>query len=279
VRGGLPRDPLGDRVMKLQDRVAVVTGSARGIGKAIVQKLLDAGAKVVVVDLNQDDVDKTCREIAEASGAAAGERIAGFDCDVSKPYSVEALFKSVKDRFGSLDILVNNAGITRDGLFMRMTYEQWKEVIDVNLNGTYLCCRHAFSMLRRSECGRIINISSVAAGGNIGQANYAASKAGVIGLTKTLAIELARRRVTVNAVAPGFIDTKMTRSVPEEARKHWIDKIPAGRPGTPNDVAEAVFFLASDDASYITGEVLEVSGGMNTPESVAASLGMSGKSG
>jgi 3-oxoacyl-(acyl-carrier-protein) reductase len=275
----MPRDPLGDGVMKLQDRVAVVTGSARGIGKAIVQKLLDAGAKVVVVDLNQDDVDKTCREIAEASGAAAGERIAGFDCDVSKPYSVEALFKSVKDRFGSLDILVNNAGITRDGLFMRMTYEQWKEVIDVNLNGTYLCCRHAFSMLRRSECGRIINISSVAAGGNIGQANYAASKAGVIGLTKTLAIELARRRVTVNAVAPGFIDTKMTRSVPEEARKHWIDKIPAGRPGTPNDVAEAVLFLASDDASYITGEVLEVSGGMNTPESVAASLGMSGKSG
>jgi len=265
--------------MKLQDRVAVVTGSARGIGKAIVRKLFDAGARVVVVDLNQDDVDKTCHEIAETSGPEAGERIAGFDCDVSKPYSVETLFKSVKDRFGSLDILVNNAGITRDGLFMRMTYEQWKEVIDVNLNGTYLCCRHAFSMLRRSECGRIINISSVAAGGNIGQANYAASKAGVIGLTKTLAIELARRHVTVNAVAPGFIDTKMTQSVPEEARRHWIDKIPAGRPGTPNDVAEAVLFLASDDASYITGEVLEVSGGMNTPESVAASLGMSGKSG
>jgi len=261
--------------MRLDDRVAVVTGAARGIGQAIARKLLEAGAQVIVVDLNQEDVDKSCAAIAESAGANAGERIAGFACDVSKPYSVEALFKSIKEQFARLDILVNNAGITRDGLFMRMTYEQWSEVIDVNLTGTYLCCRHALTLLRKSPCGRIINISSVAADGNIGQANYAASKAGVIGLTKTLAIELARRRVTVNAVAPGFIDTAMTKAVPEEARQHWISKIPSGRPGSPEDVAGTVVFLASDGAGYITGEVLQVDGGMSTPAAVAASLGKS----
>ncbi len=146
-------------------------------------------------------------------------------------------------------------------------------MIDVNLNGTFLCCHYALPLLRGSANGRIINISSLAAGGNIGQANYAASKAGVIGFTRTLAIELARRHLTANAIAPGFIDTEMTRAVPDKARKHWIDHVPAGRAGTPDDVAGVVLFLASDEASYITGEVMEVDGGMKMPEAVSASFG------
>jgi 3-oxoacyl-(acyl-carrier-protein) reductase len=259
--------------MEFSDRVAVVTGSARGIGKTIARRLFDAGASVVIVDLNADDVDRACREVSDASEPGGDERVAGFSCDVSQPDAVEALFSSVKKRFGRLDILVNNAGITRDNLFGRMSFEEWKKVIDVNLTGTFLCCRHALPMLRKSPFGRIINMSSMSAGGNIGQANYAASKAGVIGFTKTLAIELARRHVTVNAVAPGFIDTDMTRAIPEKFRQHWIERIPVGRAGTADDVARVVVFLASRKASYVTGEVVEVDGGLNTPEAVSASIG------
>ncbi len=249
--------------MDFTDRVAVVTGSARGIGKEIARSLFNGEASVVVTDLSQTDVDDACGEIA---GAAADDRIAGFVCDVADTDSVGSLFKSIEKRFGRLDILVNNAAITRDRLFEKMTLEQWKNVIDTNLTGTYLCCRHGLAMLRKSETGRIINISSVAAGGSLEQANYSASKAGVIGLTKTLAIELARYNLTVNAVAPGFIDTEMTRHVPEKARKHWIERVPVGRAGTAEDVARAVTFLASDSASYITGEVLEVDGGLRVPK-------------
>ena len=249
--------------MDFTDRVAVVTGSARGIGKEIARSLFDGEASVVVTDLSQTDVDDACGEIA---GGAADDRIAGFACDVADTDSVCSLFKSIEKRFGRLDILVNNAAITRDRLFEKMTLEQWKNVIDTNLTGTYLCCRHGLAMLRKSETGRIINISSVVASGNLEQANYSASKAGVIGLTKTLAIELARYNLTVNAVAPGFIDTEMTRHVPEKARKHWIERVPVGRAGTAEDVARAVTFLASDSASYITGEVLEVDGGLRVPK-------------
>jgi NAD(P)-dependent dehydrogenase (short-subunit alcohol dehydrogenase family) len=259
--------------MEFENRTALVTGAARGIGRGIAGRLLAEGATVVVVDLDQEAVDTTCRELAEATGPGAAERVAGLACDVSRPDAVEGLFGEVKRRFERLDILVNNAGITRDGLFRRMSLEQWQQVIDVNLTGTYLCCRNAIGLLRRSPAGRIINMSSVAAGGNIGQANYSASKAGVIGLTKTLAIEFARSKITVNAIAPGFIDTEMTRAVPEKARQHWIERIPVGRPGTPDDIAAAVLFLASERASYITGQVLEVDGGLNTPESVSASIG------
>jgi len=258
--------------MNLEDRVAVVTGSARGIGKAIARHLLEAGATVGIVDLDLADVEAACRDLAAVSPKDADTRLAGFACDVSDPDAVDTLFRSVQQRFGKLDILVNNAGITRDSVFSRMTFEQWKRVLDVNLTGTFLCSRHALALLRKSTCGRIINMSSVAAQGNIGQANYAASKAGVIGFTKTLAIELARHGLTVNAVAPGFIDTDMTKGIPEKYRQHWIDRVPMGRAGTPDDVAAAIAFLASDDAAYITGEVLEVDGGMNTPGQVAASI-------
>jgi 3-oxoacyl-(acyl-carrier-protein) reductase len=248
--------------MDFTDRVAVVTGSARGIGKAIAQKLFDAGAGVVIVDLFQEDVDAACRDLAEGPASDAAERIFGVTADVSDLDSVKALFKSVKEKFGRLDILVNNAGITRDNLIMRMNFEQWKQVLDVNLDGVFLCCRFALPTLRKSPCGRIINLSSISAHGNPGQANYAASKAGVIGLTKTLALELARLQITVNAVAPGFIDTEMTRAVPEKEREAWIAGIPSGRAGTPDDVANAVLWLASDDAAYITGQVLGVDGGL-----------------
>jgi 3-oxoacyl-(acyl-carrier-protein) reductase len=256
--------------MEFEDRVALVTGSARGIGKEVARQLYELGATVIVADLVQSDVDTVCAEISRpAKDDGAGERIVGFACDVADPDSVWALFKTIKSRIGRLDILVNNAGITRDGLFARMTFEQWKKVIDVNLTGTYLCCRQGLAMLRKSKAGRIINISSVAASGNIGQANYSASKAGVIGLTKTLALELGRYHLTVNAVAPGFIDTDMTRDVPEQAREHWLEKVPAGRAGTAEDVAHTVLFLASEDASYMTGEVLEVDGGLHVPKTTA----------
>lgn len=241
---------------RLTDRYVLITGAARGIGFAIAEACLDAGAGVILVDLAED-------ELKHAADRLKGKgTIILHACDVSNDEQVKALAKTIKESPGTLDAVVNNAGITRDNIFMRMTAEQWQQVIDVNLTGSFLMARHLVGLIRKSPAGRIVNLSSVAARGNAGQANYAASKSGVIGLTKTLALELARYKVTVNAIAPGFIETEMTRAISEKAKDEWMRKIPAGRPGQPSDVADAVVFLLSDDAAYITGTVIGVDGGL-----------------
>lgn len=244
-------------MLKLENRVILVTGAARGIGLAIARRSLLEGAQVVMIDLNMDDFE-SARELLHEHES----RMVLKACDVSNEDCVKELFVELKDSIGALDGLVNNAGVTRDNLFMRMSMEQWQSVINVNLTGTFLMSRYACNMLRKSSAGRIVNLSSVAANGNPGQANYAASKAGVIGLTKTLALELARYNITANAVAPGFIETDMTRAIPDKAREAWISQIPAGRVGQPEDIADAVVFLLSDAAAYITGTVIGVDGGL-----------------
>ncbi len=245
--------------MSFEETFAVVTGAARGIGKEIAGLLIQHGATVGIVDLESDALYSA---VAGLSEGKEGKAVA-FPCDISKAPAVEKLFKDVKATFKKLDILVNNAGITRDNLFLRMKIDQWQSVIDVNLTGAFLCARYAAPLIRKSNRGRIVNISSVAARGNPGQANYSASKAGLIGLTRTLALELARYKITVNAVAPGFVQTEMTEAIPEKAKEEWLRKIPAARPGTVQDIAQAVLFLASDNASYITGQLLGVDGGLS----------------
>jgi len=244
--------------MKLQDKVAVVTGGARGIGKAICQKLSEEGAKLAVVDVLQ--------EIAEGGAAefrAAGVEAVAFKANVADPAEVEEMIKAVVEKFGRIDILVNNAGITRDNLLIRMKEEEWDAVLAVNLKGTFNCIKAAARPMMKARSGKIVNIASVVGVmGNAGQANYSASKAGVIGLTKTAAKELAGRDINVNAVAPGYIRTEMTEKLSEEARQAFLTVIPLRRGGTAEDVAKAVLFLASDDADYITGQTLHVDGGM-----------------
>ncbi|UCG75260.1 MAG: 3-oxoacyl-[acyl-carrier-protein] reductase [Gemmatimonadota bacterium] len=240
---------------ELDGRVAIVTGSARGIGLEIARELTDAGASVAIVDLDE-------AEAARAStGLGGAER--GYACNVSDPEACERMLAEVEEDLGSPYILVNNAGITRDNLLLRLGDDDWRRVLDVNLSGAfYLTRRVARGMMKRRE-GRIINIASVVGlTGNRGQANYAASKAGLIGLTKSVAQELASRGVLVNAVAPGFIQTEMTAALGEETRSALLDRIPLGRMGTPADVAGVVRFLAGPLASYVTGQVIVVDGGM-----------------
>jgi 3-oxoacyl-[acyl-carrier protein] reductase len=243
---------------KLKNKVAVITGSSRGIGRAIALRLAAEGAKVVVTATTKAGAEKTADEIRQSGGQAAG-----FEANVADAKQVDALMKAAVDQFGALHILVNNAGVTRDNLVMRMSDEDWNAVITTNLTGTFNCIRAASKIMMKQRSGKIINITSIVAlMGNKGQANYCAAKAGVIGLTKSVARELASRNIQINAVAPGFILTDLTAGLPEAAKTAMLQSIPLERVGTPEEVASVVAFLASADSDYITGQVLNVDGGM-----------------
>jgi 3-oxoacyl-(acyl-carrier-protein) reductase len=244
-------------MIDLSGKIAIVTGAARGLGRGIALKLASLGAFVVVSDLNQEGTESTAKEIKELGGK--GEACL---CNVSDKEQARSLVEQTVEKHGKLDILVNNAGINRDSMLHKMDYEQWNSVLNVNLTGVFNTMQPASAIMREQNNGRIINISSASWLGNVGQANYAAAKAGVVGLTKTAARELAKKGITANAICPGFIDTDMTRGVPEKVWDLMVSKIPAGRAGTPEDVANCIAFLASDQASYINGEVINVGGGM-----------------
>jgi 3-oxoacyl-[acyl-carrier protein] reductase len=245
-------------MFSLKDKVAVVTGASQGIGRETALALVAAGAKVAAAARNEEKLAALVSEISAAGGTALAVKM-----DVADAERVRAGFKQVVERFGRLDILVNNAAITRDGLAIRMKAEDWEAVLRTNLTGAHLCIQQALSTMMRARAGRIINLSSVVAQmGNAGQANYVAAKAGLIGLTKAIAVEIASRNITVNAVAPGFIETPMTDVLTDEMKEELKTRIPLGRMGSARDVAAAIVFLASDEAGYITGHVLDVNGGM-----------------
>lgn len=238
---------------------ALVTGGSRGIGKAIALRLAQDGYQIFLTYVSKPEQAEAVCETIRAQGGKAS----CFKIDVSDWEQVREFFKNEIKKKVSLDILVNNAGITKDGLIMRMKREQWQQVLDVNLGGCFVCLQQAAVVMMKQRYGRIINITSVVGQrGNAGQANYAASKAGIIGLTKTAAQELGGRAITVNAVAPGFIETDMTSVLPEEVKEKFLSNIPAGTLGTPEDIAEAVAFFASPKAGYINGQILGVNGGM-----------------
>jgi 3-oxoacyl-[acyl-carrier protein] reductase len=245
-------------MFSLKDKVALVTGASQGIGWDIAQALVVAGAKVAVAARTEEKLALLVGEIAAAGGEAIAVKM-----DVADAEQVKTGFKQVIEKFGRLDILVNNAAITRDGLAVRMKADDWDAVIRTNLTGAHLCIQQALGTMMRARAGRIINVSSVVAQmGNAGQANYVAAKAGLIGLTKAIAMEIASRHITVNAVAPGFIDTPMTSVLSDKVKEELKARIPLGRLGVPRDVAASIVFLASDEAAYITGHVLDVNGGM-----------------
>jgi len=242
----------------LKEKVAIVTGAGQGIGRAIAHTLACHGSAVVLCDIVKENVEAVEKELREKKYTALAVL-----CDVSDYNACEAMVKTTLEKFGRVDILVNNAGITRDRLLMKMTEEDWDAVMAVNLKSVFNCSKAVCRTMFKQRCGCIINISSIVGlTGNIGQANYAASKAGIIGLTKTLAKEFASRNITVNAVAPGFIKTRMTEVLSDSARAELQNHIPLRRLGEPEDVANAVLFLASPSASYITGQVLQIDGGM-----------------
>jgi 3-oxoacyl-[acyl-carrier protein] reductase len=245
-------------MFSLVGKVALVTGASQGIGRDTALALAEAGAKVAVAARNEEKLAALVQEISAKGGEALAVKM-----DVADAEQIRAGFKTVLEKFGKLDILVNNAAITRDGLAMRMKMDDWDAVIRTNLTGAHLCAQQALATMMRARSGRIINIASVVAEmGNAGQANYVAAKAGLIGLTKAIAIEIASRNVTVNAVAPGFIETPMTDVLSDKVKEELKTRIPLGRMGSGRDVAAAIVFLASDEAAYITGHVLDVNGGL-----------------
>lgn len=245
--------------MTLNGKTAVVTGGYRGIGKAIALKLASMGANVVINDIG--DVDSAADTVNELK--ALGVKAEAVSANVAVEEEVNGMIAKVIEKFGHIDILVNNAGITRDGLLMKMKESDWQSVLDVNLKGVFLCTKAVVRPMMQQKSGSIVNITSVVGiTGNAGQANYSASKAGVIGFTKSIAKEIGSKGVRVNAVAPGFINTKMTESLPEEVKKQYMANIPLKKYGEPEDIAEVVAFLCEDRARYMTGQVLKVDGGM-----------------
>lgn len=245
--------------MRLKDRVAIITGGARGIGKKISQTFLKEGASVYIFDVNEEEGARTAGELQPAYAG----KVNFFKVDITDEKSVEQSIEKIIEAEGRIDILVNNAGITRDNLILRMSLEDWKKVIDINLTGAFICSKHTVKYMVKNRSGKIINISSiVGVHGNAGQSNYSSSKAGIIGLTKTLARELAGRNILVNAIAPGYIETEMTEKLSDKIKEKLMEQIPTGRLGSVDDVAKTALFLASDDSNYITGTVINLDGGM-----------------
>ncbi len=244
--------------MQFKDEIVLVTGSARGIGKEIALAFAKQGATVIISDINEESCKKTVSEFVESKLSADN-----FPCDVTSLVAVEEMINKILDKYKRVDILINNAGIAKDNLFLRMKEEDWDAVIKVNLKGTFNCCKAIARPMLKARKGKIISIASVIGIlGNIGQANYAASKAGIIGLTKSLAREFASRSINVNAIAPGYIKTEMTDQLKEETRQEILKSVPLRKMGTPEDVAGACLFLASKEAQYITGQTIRVDGGM-----------------
>jgi len=242
----------------LKSRVAIITGAGRGIGAETARTLAKAGAKVVI-----NDLDSSCVETVASECEKLGAECMKNNADVSNQVAARALVSETISRFGRVDILVNNAGITRDSMIGKMTEEQWDQIMQVNLKGPFNLSQACFDSMKQNKFGRIVNISSVAALGNIGQTNYSASKAGIIGFTRSLALEGAKYGITCNAIGPGLIDSRLTQSIPEEIKSAFVEKIPLKRIGQPQDIANAIWFLCSEYSSYVTGQTLFVDGGLS----------------